>query len=444
MNRLRLVRGLSVAVVACTLAWGVAIPPSGVSGQGEVDAGATSDDLLFIHHSCGSNWLDSGLDSALVAKSYIDERNDITYSTDVSPDAGRPDSLGGTPGDKTDMNHWVYWFNDYFGRIRSHGAASGYNRIVMFKSCYPNSDVEADGTEPGDPFSGTKTITNYKAIYRHPSGSGNSYTNGGYTYKPLEDIFAEHPDVLFIPVTAPPLNYSGTSDAKAHRARLFNNWLKNDWLTAYNAAHPGLYNVAVFDWFDVLAYPDNHATHPNRLKAEYGGSTGDAHPNATANAYSTTVFATDEDNFIDDAWDAFINGGPATPTAFHPGIHASPPAAEQSALVTFSVVITGPLTGAAMTNTVPAGLAYQVHSLGATAGSTNESGRPTLRWTGNVDTGDAVTVTYQTLVSTADRSAITCDVQLSATDSPSVAWQTRFIANGLYTFCPVVLKLASS
>ncbi len=265
--------------------------------------GQSINDLVFIHHSCGANWLSDSLHAALVAKGYIDERNDIYYGIVVAPDANRPDSLGSIPGNNTNMNHWVLWFNDYLGGVRSRDCASGFNRIVMFKSCFPISDITADGTEPGNPFSGTQqTITNYKAVYRHPNGAGNTYLYNGYTYRPLEDIFAANPDILFIPVTAPPLCYTCTSDQNAHRARLFNNWLKNVWLASYRQAHPGLNNVAVFDWFDVLAYEDAHPAHPNRLKGEYGGGGTDSHPNSTANSYSTVVFAGGEDNFIDAAW----------------------------------------------------------------------------------------------------------------------------------------------
>ncbi|MCP4623185.1 MAG: hypothetical protein GY850_06600 [bacterium] len=149
-------------------------------------------------------------------------------------------------------------------------------------------------------------MTNYKAVYRHPSGPGNTY--GTNNYKPLEDIFAENPDILFIPVTAPPRHYGpsdATNDTEAHRARLFNNWLKNDWLSDYNADNPSLNNVAVFDWFDVLASADDHVLHPNRLKNEYGGNAGDSHPNSPANAYSTAIFATNPVNFIDIAWGGF-------------------------------------------------------------------------------------------------------------------------------------------
>lgn len=273
----------------------------------------TIDDLVFLHHSCGSNWLSAGLHSALLAKEYIDERNDITYGTTMSPDAGRPASLGGTPGNNTNMNHWILWFNDYLESVKGHDCADGYNRVIMFKSCYPISNISSDGTEPGDPFSGSQTLTNYKAVYQHPDGPGNTYTNDSHTYKPLEDVFAENPDVLFIPVTAPPRHYApsdATNDAEAHRARLFNNWLKNEWLASYAAANPGLNNVAVFDWFGFLAYADDHAEHPNRLKAEYGGESGNSHPNNAANVASTEVFATTPDNFIDAAWNSFSGGNP--------------------------------------------------------------------------------------------------------------------------------------
>jgi hypothetical protein len=261
-------------------------------------------DLVFIHHSCGSNWLSSGLDAALTAKSYIDERNDITYGTTMTPDAGRPASLGAVPGDNTNMNHWILWFNDYLKGVRSQGCASGFNRIVLFKSCYPVSAVASDGIEPGDPFDAAQSLANYRAVYRHPGGAGRTYSNGGATYKPIEDIFAENPDVLFIAVTAPPLNWGpsdATSDAEARRARRFNNWLKNEWLPSYHAAHPALDNAAVFDWFDFLAFADDDPSHPDRLKTEYGGDSGDSHPNGAGNAAGTAEFV----KFIDAAWKEF-------------------------------------------------------------------------------------------------------------------------------------------
>jgi len=228
------------------------------------------------------------------------------------------------------MNHWVFWFNDYIDSVIDYDTNDGINRIIMFKSCYPISNIKSDGSEPGNPFDAAypngQSISNYKAVYRHPDGSGNTYFHNSYTYKPLEDVFAEYPDKLFIPVTAPPRHYApsdATNDDEASRARDFNNWLKNDWLTDYNIENPELNNVFVFDWFDVLAYPDDHPNHPNRLKKMYGGNSGDSHPNYDGNIDSTELFATNVDSFLDVAWDLFYedtgdNSLPNTPSNPNP------------------------------------------------------------------------------------------------------------------------------
>ena len=188
MNRERLQSLLGLAKGRWLLAGAALV--IGVSGVTFPARSDTSDDLVFIHHSVGYDWLSNGLDAALVAKSYIDERNDIFYGTDLLPDSGRPDSLAPTPGDLTDMNHWILWFNDYLGGVKTHCFSNGVNRIIMFKSCFPNSNITGDGVEPGDPCSTNKTLANYKAVYRHPDGPGYTYNYGGYIYKPLEDVFA--------------------------------------------------------------------------------------------------------------------------------------------------------------------------------------------------------------------------------------------------------------
>jgi hypothetical protein len=275
-------------------------------GEGEGET-STHDNLVFIHHSVGQNWLDHSLNAALLAKTYIDERNDITYGTVVSPDTGRPDSLAPVPGDTTDMNQWVLWFNDYLDHVKTFDCQQGVNRIIMFKSCFPNSYIEEDGAEPGDPFDGYKTLANYRAVYRHPDGSGHTYQYGGQTYQPLEDVFAANPNTLFIPVTAPPQCWNDTDTTIARRARTFNNWLKNEWLPAYIAA-TGLHNVAVFDLFDVLANPNDASSNANELRQAYGGDSGDSHPNDAGNAQLTQVFATGSNNFLDRAWAAFGGG----------------------------------------------------------------------------------------------------------------------------------------
>lgn len=285
----------------------------------------TPDDLVFIHHSVGANWLASGLDAALLDKPYVDERNDIYYGTVLSADSGRPDSLGGVPGDLTDMQHWILWFNDYLDGVKTYHTYNSrvdqalnriglapetgtFNRIVLFKSCYPNSHIAGDGVEPGDPFSAEKTLANYQAIFRHPAGPDQTYIRDGYTYRPLESIFAANADVLFVFISPPPLHYApsdATDDASAARARTFANWLKEEWLPAYDEAHAGLNNVVIFDLFDVLANAADDAAHPNRLRAIYGGESGDSHPNAAGNEAAIAAFAGGSGSFIDEAWQAF-------------------------------------------------------------------------------------------------------------------------------------------
>lgn len=269
--------------------------------------GRGDDGLLFVHHSCGMNWLNQGLLPALLAKPYVGAFSDVDYKVSVPNDPGRPASLGEPAGDRTDMHHWILWFNDYLGSLKTfrRSGAGGANRILMFKSCYPMSNVTAEGTEPGDPFSPERTLANYRAVFRHPEGAGHTYSREGVEYRALDDVFAANPDALFVVVTPPPLANERNDDASAHRARVFCEWLKGEWLEGYRAAHPGLENVVVFDWFDFLANSDTSREFPNRLREEYGGATSDSHPNEIANRRSTELFASGPDAVLDAAWAAF-------------------------------------------------------------------------------------------------------------------------------------------
>ena len=173
----------------------------------------------------------------------------------------------------------------------------------MFKSCYPNSNIQAH-EGPIDPFSEHRSVPNYQAVYRHPDGPRAVYLRSEEVYRPLEQIFAEHPETLFIAVTAPPRHYGppdATTDEEAARARAFNDWLENDWLNAYRQAHPGLDNVAVYNWWNFLAYPADHPHHPGRLMYRYGGSKNDSHPNRTGDKESVPDFMP----WFDGVWSTF-------------------------------------------------------------------------------------------------------------------------------------------
>ncbi len=202
--------------------------------------------LIFIHHSTGGNWLADpnqdqpygGLGTALMSNNYFVSATNYGWG---------PDGIG----DRTDIPNWPEWFTgpnsseiltalyaesgQNFGGFGSWPRLSpdpgGENEIVMFKSCFPNSDLwgnpdDPPGSEPNDQL----TVSNAKAVY-----------NNILTY------FATRQDKLFIVITAPPLMVSETAPERAANARAFNNWLRNDWLDGYPYN-----NVAVFDYYNVL------------------------------------------------------------------------------------------------------------------------------------------------------------------------------------------------
>ncbi len=236
--------------------------------------------LVFIHHSCGENWLMDGngdLGRTLGENNY--------FASDTNYGWG-PDSIG----DATDYFNWFDWFlgsesprylealytesgqnSDYNRPLSDPG---GENQIIMFKSCFPNSDLAGnpeDSPEDGEWF----TVSHAK-----------------YIYNQLLSYFSTRPDKLYIAITPPPL----LDPTNAENAREFSRWLVEDWLIENNYK---LNNVAVWDFHNVLTHPDNHHRYHNGT-IEYiiqnGNGTlsfdsdGDEHPNNLGNQKSTAEF----------------------------------------------------------------------------------------------------------------------------------------------------------
>jgi hypothetical protein len=152
------------------------------------------------------------------------------------------------------------------------------NRVVIFKSCFPNNWIESEGKMPGDPDSCDKTLANAQE-----------------SYKSLLPYFIVHPETLFVVMTAPPLaepvmynkdriiqfiktalHRPDTIEKIGRRARLFNIWLKDietGWLKDYK-----LKNVVVFDYYDVLT---NHGQSNWSKYPTQGGM--DSHPSSEGN-----------------------------------------------------------------------------------------------------------------------------------------------------------------
>jgi len=242
--------------------------------------------LVFLHHSVGEHWLadpavgkgvaqanGGGLRRALEANGY--RVHDATY--------------GSRLGEKTDLFDWLPKFADHMDDVLRTARQDTIlpegerNRIVMFKSCYPNSYFAAEGAEPGNPAGPELTVANAKASFRA-----------------LLPIFARSPDTLFVFVTTPPVA-GGTfrerlgkvlvkrllgrplaAERAAQQARLareFRDWIiaPDGWLASY-----ALKNVVVFDFYGVLT------KHGPSLFSEYPSGEGrDSHPNTLGNQAAT-------------------------------------------------------------------------------------------------------------------------------------------------------------
>jgi hypothetical protein len=250
--------------------------------------------LLFIHHSVGGTLLadqgpretgehaaqciwdahpnGGGLRAALAQAGY--EVHEASYGSRV--------------GERTDLFDWLPKFHDQMDEVLRVDVQDRQlpgdlrNQIVLFKSCFPNSDFVGEGEAPGNPAGPELTVWNARA----------SLTG-------LLELFAAHPDVLFVYVTAPPMAAPaaepawkwlarqvlgrGRDAASARRAgalaREFNNWVRSPegWLRGY--AHD---NVVVFDYYDVLT--DHGRSNLSRYPTDGGG---DSHPSAEGNRRAT-------------------------------------------------------------------------------------------------------------------------------------------------------------
>jgi len=106
--------------------------------------------LVFIHHSTGENWLENGhggLGRALMNANY--------FVSDTNYGWG-PDGIG----DLSDIGHWWLWFRGEYrdaymgGLLAFYGQSSSYsrksndpggeNQVIMFKPCFPNSQLGGD------------------------------------------------------------------------------------------------------------------------------------------------------------------------------------------------------------------------------------------------------------------------------------------------------------
>jgi uncharacterized repeat protein (TIGR01451 family) len=398
--------------------------------------------LIFIHHSCGENWLadwDGGLGIALRDNNYFVSDTNYVWG---------PNSIG----DYTDIPDWYRWFtgpqhNTYLAALYAESAQNssysrlasnpgGENRIIMFKSCFPNSHIAGN---PDDP-----------PASHADNNSSLTVANAKRIYLDLLNYFATRQDKLFVAITAPPLVANDTDSTHADNARAFNDWLVSDWLKDYPYN-----NVAVFDFYNVLtsnggssntndlgSTDGNHhrwwngtVQHIQTVSSNYsayGSGSWDSHPTAAGNQKATGEFVPLL-NIYYHRWQE----GSSQKTA-----SARTPHYAQT--VTYAIVVqnlTAPLTATVhLTDVVPSGLSYVQDTLTATAGVVTDTAAPTLRWSGILTPTPAVTVTYAVTVSVTESQVITNTASVAAQGYQTISSTATIIANGYPVYLPLVLK----
>ncbi len=275
-----------LAISTGSYAWG--------ASDFNTDPPASPTKLIFIHHSTGENWLadsDGGLGIAL--------RDNNHFVSDTNYGWGP-----GGIGDLTDIGHWWNWFRgsgsatylaalysendrseDFYSRLSTD--PGGENEIVMFKSCFPNSNLEG---KPDDP----PTAADNPLRGEDSSSDNMTVGNAKGIYNDILVYFTTRQDKLFIAVTAPPLAEAETDTLRAANARAFNNWLVNDWLGGY--PHN---NVAVFDFYNILT--SNGGDHNTN---DAGQETGNHHRWWNHSIQHIQTVSRDTSAYPSDEWDS--------------------------------------------------------------------------------------------------------------------------------------------
>ncbi len=247
--------------------------------------------LVFVHHSVGNAWLsqwNGKLGDELGENNYFVSNTSYEWGPACPTCNGCGGSGSGHIGNCTDIGHWGEWFGNetYLNALYTTDNKPSYppytrpadpggeNEIIMFKSCYPNSNLKGNPNDPpttGDnPLRGEPSWSSYHTV-----------ANAKGIYNDILEYFETQQDKLFVVVTAPPVQ----DDTYATNARAFNNWLVNDWLKDY--PH---HNVVVFDFYNVLTTNGGSST-----VNDFGQDTGNHH-RVSNNTIQHITDGDDDDN----------------------------------------------------------------------------------------------------------------------------------------------------
>ena len=258
--------------------------------------------LIFIHHSVGDDWLTDGQGNLGIAL-----RDSNYFVSDTHYNWG-PDGIGSN----TDIGHWWTWFrgpssSTYLSALyaesrqisrysRLAADPGGPNQIVMFKSCFPNSQV-------GPPYSPVPAIEDNE-MKGHGAGYAFTVANAKGIYVDLLQYFGAHPEKMFVAVVAPPVVTPDTPGGRELANWLVNNWLQDAGYTTGNVLVFDLYNVltsktgggasdvglATGNHHRIWNGAVQHKTDDGTNHLAYPRAAGDSHPSAAGLQKATAEF----------------------------------------------------------------------------------------------------------------------------------------------------------
>ena len=208
--------------------------------------------IIFLHHSTGKNIWDGGVKDWLI--NYNEEHNTSYCIKEQNFPKESPYGWNNYPFD-----YWNIWVN--------HASEEPYKDeptlemitkkwdIVIWKHCFPVSDIEEDTGEPSVN-SEIKRLENYKV-----------------QYEALKERMKEFNQTKFIVWTIPSLVEKATTEEEASRAKEFYEWVKNEWDEKGD-------NIFLWDFYELETEGGLY------LKDKYAKSPDNSHPNE---AFSETV-----------------------------------------------------------------------------------------------------------------------------------------------------------
>ncbi len=207
--------------------------------------------IIYLHHSTGGNVWYGGVPEFITS-------HNSSHATDIQiSERAYPNSP--YPWENYPYDYWKLWVDTtgetgYLGQDTLDTLTANYD-VIVFKHCFPVSDIEADTGTP-EIASSRKSLENYKL-----------------QYSALKARLRQFPLQKFIVWTGAALTEGATTPEKAERARQFFEWVRTDWDEKGD-------NIFVWDFWTLETEGGLY------LKPEYAASSGDSHPNGT---FSTTV-----------------------------------------------------------------------------------------------------------------------------------------------------------